>query len=100
MGILMAKRGKNLIKNYENHSFYCLNCGKKGIPVWRGRNHLYGKEHRKALYCPYCKITVNHMEIRNLEEEFQFKNNFAKGLYKEEAKKSISYIKESIKEII
>lgn len=96
----MAKKNKHSMKHYESHSFYCLNCGRKGIPIWRERGHQHGKDHRKALYCPNCQMTVNHMEIRNLEEEFQFKENFAKGLYKEEAAESISYIKESIKEII
>ena len=92
---------KNSISKYENHSFYCLNCGHKGIPIWRHRGHLHSKNHRKALYCPYCKTTVNHIEVRNFEEIEKFKENFNKGLYKEEAIESIMYIKnESLKEII
>lgn len=96
----MSKRPKSFSK-YEDHSFYCLNCGNKGIPIWRNRGHLHEKNHRKALYCPYCKTTVNHIEITNFEEIENFKENFNKGLYKEEAIESIMYIKnESLKEII
>ena len=87
---------KNSISKYENHSFYCLNCGHKGIPIWRNRGHLHEKNHRKALYCPYCKTTVNHIEITNFEEINQFKENFQKGLYVKEAQESIHYLKKSV----
>ena len=77
----------------KDHTFYCLNCGHKGIPLIRQRGHLHSKNHRKALYCPYCKNTVNHIEIRNLEEEIKFRRDFDKGLFQEEAIQSIQYIK-------
>lgn len=94
----MAKSKGNLIKKYENHSFYCLNCGKKGIPIWRDKGHLHSKNHRKVLYCPFCHETVNHMEITSLEDKEKFKEDFNKGLYKEEAQASISYVsKQTIK---
>ena len=32
--VIMAKLKNNSLKKYEDHSFYCLNCGKKGIPIW------------------------------------------------------------------
>ena len=95
----MSKRTKS-IKKYEEHSFYCLNCGKKGIPIWRDRGHLHSKNHRKALYCPNCKTTVNHIEINNLEDAVKFKEDFEKGLYKEEAAESISCIQKQLKEIL
>lgn len=91
---------KNSISKYENHSFYCLNCGKKGIPIWRNKSHLHEKNHRKALYCPHCRNTVNHIEINNMDDVIKFKNNFIKGAYKEEAIESILYLKKSIKEIL
>ena len=50
--VIMAKLKNNSLKKYEDHSFYCLNCGKKGIPIWRNKGHLHSKNHRKALYCP------------------------------------------------
>ena len=83
-------------RKMEQHSFYCMNCGNKAYELMRPRSHQYGKHHRKALYCPYCKTTVNHIEITNLEEVDLFKENFQKGLYKEEAKESICYLKSSI----
>lgn len=95
----MAKLKRNSIKRYEDHSFYCLNCGKKGIPIWRNKGHLYSKNHRKVLYCPFCQVMVNHLEVRNSEEAFKFHEDFEKGLYKEEAQESIQYLKENSKEV-
>ena len=91
----MGKFKKNTIQKYENHSFYCLNCGKRGIPIWRNKSYLYSKNHRKALYCPHCQLTVNHIEIRNLDEKIKFQEDFEKGLFKEEALQSIVFIQEN-----
>lgn len=96
----MAKLKRNSIQKYEDHSFYCLNCGHKGIPIWRNKGHLHSKNHRKALYCPYCQLTVNHIEVRSYEEAITFQENFSKGLFKEEAQASIKYLKNSLKETL
>lgn len=78
---------------YESHSFYCLNCGKKGIPLLRDRSHFHSKNHRKVLYCPFCNETVNHLEVTNMEEAEKFKEDFENGVYKDEAAQSISYVR-------
>lgn len=75
--------------------FYCINCGSKGIPVWRKRARLREPWHRKALYCTTCKQTVNHVEIRTEEELIQFMTDFAEGKYREEAERSVEYKKGS-----
>lgn len=72
--------------------FYCLNCGKRGIPLMRKKSHLRSGGHRKKLYCPYCKMEVNHIEIRNFNEKEQFIKDFNEGKFIEEAKESIEYI--------
>ena len=76
------------IKNYRTHDFYCLNCGKKNISVMRPRGFLRERGHRKAMYCPHCKLDVNHLECRNDEDAF----NFKKGKYIQEAKESINFL--------
>lgn len=81
-------------KNMKLHDFYCMNCGRKGIGVFRNQGFQHGKFHRKKLYCPYCKTEVNHVECKNDEEVFLFKEAFANGEFVEEAKLSISYINE------
>lgn len=78
-------------------TFYCLHCGKQGIPIPRNRGHQREKFHRKRMYCPHCKIDVNHIEIKNYSEEQQFKENFNKGVYKLEAQESISFIEKERK---
>lgn len=80
---------------YEEHSFYCINCGRKGIPILRNRSKLHTKNHRKKLYCPFCKAEVNHIEVRTSEEEEQFKEDFKKGVFKNEAETSLSYVRGS-----
>ena len=81
--------------SYEEHQFYCLNCGKKGIPIQRRVGHQHGAGHRKTLYCINCQLEVNHIECRNSFEVQEFKENFLKGAYKDEAENSISYVRMS-----
>ena len=78
---------------YEMHDFYCLKCGKAGLPVHRKIGKQYGEFHRKKLYCPWCKMEINHMEIRNDQEKAIFLENFNNGEYQQEAEESISTIK-------
>lgn len=79
--------------NYVSSSFYCMNCGCRGLTLPRTRAHQREKFHRKRLYCPTCRIDVNHIECRNDIEAYEFKEDFAAGVYKEEAQNSIDYIK-------
>ena len=44
--------------------FYCLRCGKKGMPIARKIGSQREAGHLKKLYCIYCKEEVNHAEIR------------------------------------
>ena len=71
------------------HDFYCLNCGHKGIPLPRQTNKQRKKWHRKKLYCPFCKQTVNHVECRNFYEVELFLEAFKNGEFKQEAENSI-----------
>lgn len=75
--------------SFITHDFYCLNCGRRGIPIQRSLNHLKGKNHRKKLYCMYCKTEVNHIEITTPAELTKFQNDFKSGVYEDEAKASI-----------
>lgn len=77
---------------FTEHSFYCMRCGQKGIGLPRRDSHNHGKHHRKRLWCPYCKMEVNHIECRNDSEVYEFKQNFAEGVYKEEAEQSVNFI--------
>ena len=85
----MARRG------YAEHSFYCINCGNKGIPLMRKQGFKHEKLHRKKLYCIYCKEEVNHIECKTPEEVEEFKKNFENGVYKDEAKESLDYVRNS-----
>jgi len=86
-------------KRMDRHSFYCMNCGEKVYELMRPVSHQYGKHHRKALYCPWCKLTVNTIECRNDNEVYEFKEAFAAGEYKEELKESLDFIKNNYMEL-
>ena len=83
----MARRG------YAEHSFYCINCGNKGIPLMRKQGFKHEGMHRKKLYCVHCKCEVNHIECKTYEEVQIFKDAFERGEFKDEAEESVSYLR-------
>lgn len=90
----MIFMGKNC-RDFETHDFYCINCGERGIPVARPGNKKKGEGHRKNMYCYHCRHTVNHIECRTAEEVQQFKEDFANGIFKEEAEQELAYEKDA-----
>lgn len=77
--------------NYIQHRFFCINCGKEGIPVYRQASRFHKKFHRKKLYCPWCKMEINHVECFTDEDVKKFQEDFMNGVYLNEAKESLSY---------
>jgi hypothetical protein len=69
-----------------------MNCGKKGIPLMRNKGFQHGKHHRKKLYCPFCKVEVNHVECKTYADVQDFLEAFERGDYKEEAAESMTFI--------
>lgn len=88
---MRSKRNKNM----ETHDFYCLNCG-KSIPLPRKQGFQPARFHRKKLYCPYCQVVINMVECKTYTDIVEFKENFANGLYKEEAAESLSFVEGSV----
>lgn len=84
----MGKRGAMTL-----HSFYCINCGRKSMELFRKVGFQHGKDHRKKMWCPWCKAEINHVETRNLDEEFKFREAFNNGSFTEEAQKSLDYVR-------
>lgn len=73
---------------HEEHQFYCILCGKPGIPLPRRTGFKHESMHRKKMWCPYCKTEINHIEIRTFEEKQKFLEDFENGVYKDEAEES------------
>ncbi len=82
---------------YAEHSFYCIKCGNKGIPLMRKQGFKHEGMHRKKLYCIHCKQEINHIECRTYEEVEEFRLNFENGVYKDEAEESVRYVGTSCK---
>ena len=78
---------------FNEHDFYCIKCGHKGIPLSRKQGHQHERFHRKKLFCIYCQQGVNHIECKNDEDVAEFKRNFENGVYKDEAEESVSYVR-------
>ena len=78
---------------FNEHDFYCITCGHKGIPLSRKQGHQHERFHRKKLFCIYCQQEVNHIECKNDEDVAEFKRNFENGVYKDEAEESVSYVR-------
>lgn len=72
------------MKKYESHEFYCSICGKRGIPISRQYGFQHKSLHKKKLYCLNCKRETNHIECKDARDVEIFKENFKKGLYKDE----------------
>lgn len=68
-------------RKMEYHSFYCIECGSKGLDIPRKTGLQKEKFHKKKLFCFNCNKEVNHIECRNDSEVFEFKNNFEEGVY-------------------
>lgn len=69
---------------YDEHSFFCIKCGNKGIPLSRKQGHQHERFHKKKLWCIHCREEVNHIECKTFDEVETFKENFKKGVYKNE----------------
>lgn len=80
-------------KRFEVHRFFCVKCGNEGIPITRSRGHRHERFHKKKLYCPNCKIEVNHIECQNEEDVYNFKLDFKEGVYANEAEESLSHMR-------
>lgn len=76
----------------EYTNLYCLNCGKP-TPIPRKIGHRYPAGHRKVLYCPFCKETVNHIGCRTYAEIVDFQERFNKGEFVNESQESIDYVR-------
>ena len=43
---------------------FCTKCGREGRPIPRKAGQQRSAGHLKDLYCPHCKMMVNHAEVR------------------------------------
>ena len=82
-------------KNYQMHRFFCIQCGNEGIPIYRKQGHQHGRFHRKKLYCPHCKVEINHVECKNDEDVYEFRIDFEAGVFADEIEESLAHVRSS-----
>ena len=51
-------------KEITKSDFYCVECGKRGIPIARRIGQQREAGHLKNLFCLYCGKQTNHAEIK------------------------------------
>ena len=63
--------------------FYCVCCGKKGIPLSRKEGRLKKGGHLKKIYCIYCQEQTNHAEVKPCGDYTyeDFREEFELGRY-------------------
>ena len=76
-------------KHFEEHSFWCIKCGNRGLPLMRNQGHQHGRFYRKKLYCTTCRTEMNHVECKSLEDIELFKEAFEGGYFKDEAEEPV-----------
>ena len=81
-----------MAKNYQTHRFFCIKCGKEGIPLARKQGHKHERFHRKKLYCPYCKMEINHVECQTDEDVYNFRADFEEGVFTDEIEESLAHV--------
>lgn len=77
------------------HSFYCIKCGNKSYDLPRKQGHKHERFHRKKLYCPSCKIEINHVECQNEDDIYNFKLDFEEEVFIDEVKESLVALRDT-----
>jgi hypothetical protein len=77
--VLLQRTGMS--STYVSSTFFCTQCGRKGIPIPRSKNHMRETGHLKRLYCPYCRRVVNHVELSVKYTEEDFRKEFEAGSF-------------------
>ena len=84
-----------MARNYNTHRFFCIKCGNEGIPLARKQGHKHGRFHRKKLYCPHCKMEINHVECQNEEDIYNFILDFEEGAFHNEVEESMAHVRDT-----
>ena len=92
---MLSKAVDCMGKAYKTHRFFCIKCGNEGIPIARKQGHKHERFHRKKLYCPFCKVEINHIECQTDEDVYEFKLDFEKGVFADEVEESLAHVRPS-----
>lgn len=81
------------MRGIVHNQFYCMRCGRCAMTLPRPKGKQREHFHRKRLFCPWCQMELNCVEVKTYEEEQEFKELFALGAFQEEAEESIEVCK-------
>ena len=78
----------------EINDFYCIRCGRLGIPISRRAGHGREAGHLKVLYCLNCKAEVNFCEIKHGATRYTYQDfllEYENGNFDEKGNRKKSY---------
>ena len=64
-------RGMSINKMTFNE-FYCTQCGRRNFDLPRKRGREREPGHLKKIFCPQCKDTVNHVEVKQYAQNYTY----------------------------
>ena len=78
-------------RNVVMSEFYCTQCGRRGLPVWRRTGNEREAGHLKKLYCLTCGKQTNHAECKenthyqfeDFKIEYEYGNFTTEGIRKQ-----------------
>ena len=100
---------------FEEHAFYCMNCGHRGLPLARRTSHQHERFHRKKLYDKIsledfkqeyinfqntikdCKIQLMGYSNNWAGDIEEFWKNFNEGVYANEVEDSVAHCRSARK---
>lgn len=88
-------------KGYNNeHTFYCTQCGRQGIPICRKKSRMKEGGHLKKLYCLNCKREVNHVECiaGSYYDAEMFRKEYQAGNFQKDGNRLLEWTKLHLKQ--
>ena len=61
-------------QNFSVSKMYCVNCHNEGISIPRRINKSKEPGHLKKMYCIHCKKECNHVEIRPINNDYNYED--------------------------
>ena len=81
---------------YVASKFFCTRCGKEGIIIPRKIGSQREPGHLKKLYCCNCSDYVNHVEIKEFNQRYDYDTfvmEFEYGNFNDKGKRILNFNK-------
>jgi hypothetical protein len=80
--------------NSSSSRFFCVCCGREGIPIQRKKGQEREAGHLKKLYCLYCGKECNFCEIKEYSYSYTYQDfllEFNNGNFSKEGERKLPF---------